>query len=243
MEKTTKNAIIIGATAGIGRELAIQLNLKGYRLGLTGRREELLNALREELPGDNRIAVMDVTQLRESRETFNRLCEEMGDVELVILNAGISAGLNPDWETLQRIIDTNVSGFVALGEAAFDYFSARGGGHIVGISSMAALLGLARSRTYSASKAFVSNYMQGLRHRSARKKLNIIVTDIKPGFVETEMTEGKPVFWQAPLDKAVRQMVLSIEGKRRHAYITRRWRLVAWTLKLLPEWLFLKLPL
>ncbi len=104
---------------------------------------------------------------------------------------------------------------------------------------MASLFGHGLSAAYNASKAFVSTYLQGYRQKANHTDATITITDIKPGFVESEMTEGlKGLFWVADTNKAARQMADSIEKQQNHAYITRRWRMVAWLIKLTPDWVF-----
>ncbi len=87
---------------------------------------------------------------------------------------------------------------------------------------------------YNASKAFESNYMEGLRQKIVSLRLPITVTDIKPGFVKTDMLKAKSAFWASTADKAARQIYSAIERKKSIAYITRRWRLIAWLMKILP---------
>ncbi len=237
-----KKAIIIGASTGIGRELAKVLSSEGYIVGLAARREELLRELQQELPNPSVVQAMDVADTEQARERLNALLAEMGDVELIVLNAGIGIR-NPDWEQQYRLLMINAVGFAALAELAMSYFTQRGGGRLAGISSVMALKGVGRFEAYSASKAFISTYMQGLRQKSRKLKLNITVTDVKPGFVATPMTEhNENMFWVAPADKAARQIYRAIQKRRSHVYITRRWRLVGWIMKAIPDWLFTRLP-
>ncbi|RMG31032.1 MAG: SDR family NAD(P)-dependent oxidoreductase [Methanobacteriota archaeon] len=154
------------------------------------------------------------------------------------MNSGVGT-IDPSWESEKQVIEVNVIGFVALANWAMEYFKERGGGHIVGISSIAALKGYGRTPAYCASKAFISTYMQGLQQRSNKKRMGITVTDVKPGFVATPMTEkNKGMFWVAPVEKAARQIYQAIAKRKRHAYITRRWRLVAWAIKAMPDRLY-----
>lgn len=117
------------------------------------------------------------------------------------------------------------------------YFFQQDHGHLVGISSIAALRGIPGAPIYSASKAFVSNYLEGLRAYAHNHKKNITVTTIEPGFVDTAMCKAESGFWCATPKKAAEQ-IYAIEKKKTHAYITRRWRLVAWLFKILPDCLF-----
>lgn len=235
------NVIIIGASTGIGRALAHTLAERGYGLGLAARRVELLEELQRDLQTTYAVHVqvqaMDVAKPDEAIEKFDNLVAAMEDVDVVIINAGVGM-LNPNlrWEQEAATIQVNVVGFAAMATAATHYFERRGRGHIVGISSMAALRGLGHNPAYAASKAFVSNYLQGIRHRAGRMGLPLDVTDIKPGFVETPMTaQNTKMFWVASAETAARQIVQAIEAKRKSAYITRRWRVAGWAMRLLPD--------
>lgn len=235
-----KQAIIVGASSGLGWELAIQLADKGYQLGLMARREDLLNELSAKLPGSHFVQVTDVTQAEQSQQQLQDLINLMGDVELIILSSGV--GLyekNLDWAFERDMIDVNVRGFAALAIVSYEHFVQRGGGHLAGISSIASHLFGGLTLTYHATKAFVSNYLAGMRSRAARTKLPITITTIEPGFVKTPMVQGNPV-WMAPVEKGVAQMVKGLLKKKNHLYITKRWRLVAWVLYLMPQWLLRK---
>lgn len=234
----SKKIIIIGATSGIGEELARQCVEKEYMVGGTGRRVERLEALKSELGNYFSYAQMDVTNHKEAKSQLWRLIDEMGGMDIIVLNAGISNYQASSITAMeQKIIDVNVSGFVQLFGDAFQYFRKQGHGHIVGVSSIAALFGSSRAAPYSSSKAFISTYMQAYRQRCNKMKEDIAITDVKPGFVKSEMTEGKKgMFWVGETDKAVAQMLSDIESRKSYSYVTRRWRFVAWLLKLTPDW-------
>jgi len=232
-----KKAIIIGASSGIGRELAKVLIRHDYIVGVTGRRTELLHELQAELSNKCHIRTMDVTDTPTAIETFNDLIAEIGGVDLVVISAGTGHS-TPDlqWPNEKDTIDTNVLGFTAIADAAFNHFVKQGHGHLVGISSIAAIRGGRYAPAYNASKAFVCNYLEGLRHMAIKAKLPITVTDIQPGFVDTRMAQGDRIFWRASVEKAARQIYRAIERQKPHAYVTRRWRLIAWVLKVMPNW-------
>ena len=230
--------IIIGATSGIGEHLARTSVQKGYQVGGTGRRVERLKALKEELGENFHFVEMDVTLHDRAKENLTQLINKMGGMDIIVLNAGIS---NYQAASIigmeQMVIDVNVSGFVQLFGEAFQYFKKQGHGQIVGVSSIASLFGSSRAAPYSSSKAFISTYMQAYRQRCNKMREDIVITDVKPGFVESEMTEGKKgMFWVADTEKAVKQMLKDIEKKKSYSYVTRRWRLVAWLIKLTPNW-------
>jgi len=230
-----KNAIIIGASSGIGKSLAKVLSRNGYRLGLTGRRLLLLQEIKDSLHNDVFIQEMDVSTTTEAEKQFDFLVDQMGDIDLVIISAGIGY-LNPDLDSTLELqtINTNVSGFVIIADAAFRHFLNHGKGHLVGISSIAALRGNAYAPAYNASKAFVSNYLEGLRLKALKSNLDISVTDIRPGFVDTQMAQGDSLFWVSTPEKAADQIFQAIKAKKASAYITKRWRLIAWLMKLMP---------
>lgn len=234
-----KKAIIIGASSGMGRELAKVLVSHDYIVGVTGRRTQLLQELQAELHDKCLIRTMDVANTPTAIETFNGLIAEMGGIDLVVISAGTGHG-TPDlqWPNEKDTIDTNVLGFTAIADTAFNYFVKQGHGHLVGISSIAAIRGGRYAPAYNASKAFVCNYLEGLRHIAIKAKLPIYVTDIQPGYVDTRMAQGDRIFWRASAEKASQQIYQAIKRKKPHAYVTRRWRLIAWVLKVMPNWLY-----
>ncbi|HEX8373207.1 MAG TPA: SDR family NAD(P)-dependent oxidoreductase [Chthoniobacterales bacterium] len=237
-----KRAIIVGASSGIGRELAKVLSQDGYTLGLTGRRLELLSSLREEVPTASVIRQMDVSHTAQAMQQLEELIQEIGGVDLLIISAGIGF-INPEleWEKEESTLGTNVSGFAAIANVALKHFIGQSSGHLVGISSIAALRGSGAAPAYNASKAFVSNYMEGLRQKVSKLKLPIIITDIKPGFVDTAMAKGEGLFWLAPPEKAARQIYDAIKKRKSGATITKRWRVIAWLFKVLPDRIYNKI--
>jgi short-subunit dehydrogenase len=132
-------------------------------------------------------------------------------------------------------------GFVKIASFSFNYFRKQGHGQLVVISSVAALRGNSFAPAYSASKAYVSNYAEGLNIKAGKLKLDIVVTDIRPGFVKTKMAKGEGQFWVAPVEKAARQIRVAIAAKKRVAYITKRWWLIAAIMKRVPFWIYRKI--
>ena len=235
-----KQAIIIGASSGIGWELGVQLAAKGYQLGLMARREGCLKKLADSLPGTHFVQTTDVSQAEQAQEELIALIERMGDVELIIVNSGVgSAEKQLDWVIEREMIDVNIRGFAAMSMVAMNHFVKRGSGHLAGVSSAAAHFSGGLTLTYNASKAFASNYLNGMRSRAARSKLPITVTTIEPGFVETPMLMGTPI-WTATVEKGVSQMVVALEKKKNHVYITKRWAIAALLLDITPNWVIRK---
>ena len=236
-----KKAIIIGATSGIGRELAKILSLNNYTVGMAGRRTELLSNLQRAISGSY-IKRIDITKSEEAITLLNELIQEMGGMDMIVICSGVGF-INPelDWKLEKETIGVNISGFATIANAAFKYFANQGSGHIVGISSIAAIRGSGEAPAYNASKAFVSNYLEGLRQKASKSGIGITVTEIQPGFVNTAMAKGEGLFWVAPPEKAARQIFKAITVRKNHAYITKRWRLIAWLLKIMPRWIYNKL--
>ena len=235
-----KQAIIIGASSGIGWELGVQLAAQGYQLGLMARREKCLEKLVDSLPGTHFIQTTDVANAEQAQNELSALLDRMGDVELIIVNSGVGSKEKVlDWVVERQMIDVNIRGFAAMSIVAMNHFVKRGGGHLAGVSSAAAHFSGGLTLTYNASKAFASNYLNGMRSRAARSKLPITVTTIEPGFVETPMVEGRPM-WMATVEKAVTQMVAGLIKKKNYIYITRRWVVVVRLLQVMPDWLIRK---
>ncbi len=234
---TPKKVIIIGATSGIGKEMALLYLQKGYSVGITGRREMLLNEMKQKFPSQIFTACFDVRG-ENNIECLKTLIDEMGGVDIFIYNAGYGEPgetLNPEIE--KRVYEINVKGFVDLTAYMFNYFLQEGHGQIAATSSIASVKGLSLAPAYSASKAFMSNYMEGLHMKARRLKANIFITDIQPGFVKTKPASN-PRFWVASPQKAAKQIIAAIEAKKWRVYITKRWWLIAMLMKYMPSWLY-----
>ena len=236
----TKKVIITGATSGIGKELAIQLAAKGNLIGLIGRRTEKLQELATEIGEAAFYRTLDVTDFDKANKVYKELVDEMGGLDLMILNAGVGRSrVLPSWESDLNTINVNVSAFAHGMHFAFNYFRGQGHGHIVGMSSMAAHLASGRASAYTASKHFISTYMTGYRQKANTLKLDVTITDIRPGFVESEMTAETPnMFWVSTTQKAVSQMVRAIEKKKRRVYVTKRWGLLSWVARCIPQFVW-----
>ncbi len=234
-----KKAIVIGSTSGIGRELAVILSAQGYVVGLAGRRDRLLDEVRGSLTGESHTKRIDVGRPSEAMPLLEELIAKMGGVDLIVISAG-TGHINPElqWSHELETIDVNVLGFAAMANVAFRHFRERGSGHLVGITSIAALRGGKDAPAYNATKAFASNYLEGLRQKATGLGLPIAVTDVQPGFVDTAMAQSDVLFWVASPEKAARQIYSAIKKRKDHAYITKRWRLFAWVLKIVPGFIY-----
>jgi short-subunit dehydrogenase len=231
-----KNAIVIGATSGIGRGLAKALVASHYKVGITGRRTELLDELKNENPDSYYIKSFDITDTKIAVERLEELTTELGGLDLLILSSGTGdLNKNLDFEIEKRTIDTNVLGFTSIADWAFNFFEKQKHGHLVAISSIGGLRGSRHAPAYNATKAYQINYLEGLRQKATRLKAPIFVTDIRPGFVDTEMAKGEGLFWVMPIEKAVSQIHNAIIRKKKVAYITKRWGLLAAIFRRIPR--------
>ncbi|MEO6673622.1 MAG: SDR family NAD(P)-dependent oxidoreductase, partial [Ginsengibacter sp.] len=137
--------------------------------------------------------------------------------------------------------EVNVNGAAEIISYAFNYFINQGFGHIACISSVASIKGNAYAPAYSASKAWQSNYMEGLYFKAKKLKSNIAVTDIQPGFVDTAMAKGNRKFWVATPQKAAQQIYTAILNKKKVVYVTKRWWWFATLLKCIPDCIYKKM--
>jgi short-subunit dehydrogenase len=229
-----KKIIIVGASSGIGREIAFRYAAMGHKVGITGRRPNLLNEVKEKFPETIVTSSFDVMQ-NNNLEHIKLLIDELGGLDILLYNAGYGdPSLELKWEVENQTTKTNVNGFVEVVSCVFNYFVEQGYGQIALTSSVAAVRGNSWAPSYSASKAFMSNFAEGLSIKAKRLKKDIAITDIRPGFIGTKMAKGNKRFWIVPVEKAATQIINAIEKRKRVAYISRRWWLVAQIMKRIP---------
>lgn len=218
-----KKAIIVGASSGIGYDVAQRMIRDGWTLGLAARRTDRLAELAAGHPGRVRYVAIDVTG-EDAGRRLRALADEMGGMDLYLHVAGVgwqNHGLEEEKEL--RTVETNALGFARMVGEAYRYFAERGAGHIAAVSSIAGTKGLGPAPAYSATKAFDSNYMQALEQQAHARGLRIRFTDIRPGFVRTPLLDDgrKYPMLMAPgkvADDIVRSITL-----RRHVRVT-DWR-------------------
>ncbi len=236
-----KTAIIIGGTSGIGRGLSEKYANNGWKVAVTGRRTELLQEIATASNQNILTLTHDVTEIDSSDKKLQSLFDRLGPIDLAIVSAGVSE-LNQelDWSIQEKVITTNVNGIAKVYQFLFTKFRAQGHGHIVGISSIAAIRGNRHGPSYGAAKAFQANYLEAMRCIAINEQLNIKITDVQPGFVDTPMAKGEGKFWVASVPKTVDQIYSAIQKEKRKVYVTKRWRLIAWILKVIPSWVLEK---
>jgi short-subunit dehydrogenase len=237
-------AVITGASSGLGAEMARQLAKAGWKVGLTARRLEELEAVASSIRlegGTACVAVADSAEPESIREAFRTFVEELGPVDLLIANAGMGLGTSArdfSGERFERMVRVNLVGVGHAIEAVLPSMIERGQGQIVGISSLAGFRGLPGSAGYSATKAGLSALLEGLRPEL--KRLGIAVTTVHPGYVRTPMTADqsnfKPLLMDA--DRAVRIILRGIADRR--SRVDFPWRMAAFLhlVRLIPDSLY-----
>lgn len=270
--RENKNIVIVGASSGIGREIALIYAERGYRLSVCARRVEKLRELEEKYPGQVKAYQLDV-DADDAASTFKSILHASGDVDIILNCAGIGR-YNPelDIDTDLNTIKTDCVGFAAIADTAFNYFnpspvlpaggggkrranldtvggngaSAKGhkGGQFAAISSIAGVRTLGMSLSYSASKRFQTAYLEGLEQLRRIRKLPIAITDIRPGFVATALLDRsrKYPMLMSP-EHVARLAVRAIDKKKRVAVIDWRYNLLVGFWRLIPRWLWVRLPI
>jgi len=233
------SAILIGASSGIGLELCRHLASENYRIGIAARRKPLLDEVAASLAQICHVSEIDAARPDEAIQRFKSMMEAVAPVDFVYICAG-TGHPNPDlrWELEDRTIRVNALGFAALASTAMSYLLKQGHGHLVGITSVAAVRGSSEAPAYGATKAFESHYLESLRIRACKSGFRIWVTEIRPGFVNTAMMKAEKPFWVASPVVAARQIIAAVEARKSVAYVTARWRLVAWLMRMLPSMIY-----
>ncbi len=239
-----RKAIIVGASSGIGREVAQRLLADGWQLGVAARRDEQLLELQASAPGRVEVMTIDVTA-PDADARLLMLIEKLGGMDLYFHASGIgkqNRTLEPDIEL--RTMETNAVGFTRMIGAAYRYFAERGEGHIAAISSIAGTKGLGPAPAYSATKALQVTYLEALEQQASQRGLRIRFTDIRPGFVDTALLSGD---FRYPLmmkpEAVARDIVRSIYRKRHVRVIDMRYRVLTFLWRLIPRWIWRRMKL
>ena len=213
-----KRIVIAGATSGIGLEVARLCIRAGWRVGAAGRRQEALEALRAEAPGQVETQTIDITR-NDAPERLGQLIERLGGMDIYFHASGIGSrntALRPDIEL--NTLRTNGEGFVRMVTAAFGYFRSHGG------------------------ERMQNTYIDALAQLSRMENCGIRFTDIRPGFVATPLLSGDgryPMLMRT--EKVAARIMHVLRHPRRRVVIDRRYALMVFFWKLIPEWLWERL--
>lgn len=239
----TLKVFITGASSGIGEALAVYYAAQGARLGLAARRGEALAALNERLGGSHACYPLDVTDAPALHAAAADFAARFGAPDIVIANAGVSAGTltehEEDLAVFRRIMDINVFGMAATFAPFIPAMRAAGGERrLVGIASVAGIRGLPGAEAYSASKAAAIAYLESLRLEMRPSGIKVVT--IAPGYIETPMTEINP--YQMPFllsaERAAAAFAAAIARGTSYTVIPWPMGVVAKLLRLLPNWAY-----
>lgn len=239
-----KKIVVVGATSGLGREMAAQLVRAGYKVGIAGRRSELLASFVEEFKGEAtepiEQQVIDVTSPG-ATAALDELIERMGGMDILLHVSG--AGFeNPSLEKgkERHITEVNSVGFVTIIDHAYHWFRTHGGkGHIAAVTSIAGTKGMGVAPAYSASKRLQTTYLSALAQHARMDGVKLHITDIRPGYAQTDiLTPGKKYPMVLTPEKVARKAIAAICRHRRICTIDWRFRLLVagWSLIPRPLW-------
>lgn len=224
------NIIIVGATSGIGKSLYSRYITQDNNIVIMGRRKVLLDELCAANPSKTISAQVDISDVDTFNEAFNSAVKSVNKFDLAIICAGIGE-LNSRLDISQELstLSTNVIGWTNVVDTIYKHFEKNGNGHLVTITSVGGLQPTPIAPSYSASKAFQINYTKSLQKKA--KGTGIIVTEIRPGLVNTRMAKGDGLFWVMPLEKVTNQIIKAIKRKKKLCIVTKRWRLLNFIIK------------
>jgi short-subunit dehydrogenase len=238
-------AIIVGASSGIGLEVAKLLLADGWHIGIAARREEALLELKKTAPERVEVMAIDITH-PDAGERLLTLVRQLGGMDLYFHSSGIgkqNRTLEPDIEL--QTMDTNAIGFTRMIGTAYRYFAEQGKGHIAAITSIAGTKGLGPAPAYSATKALQATYLQALEQQTRQRGLHDIhFTDIRPGFVDTALLSGSFRYPMMLRPESVARDIVSSIRKRRHVrVIDARYRVLTFFWRLVPNFIWRRLRL
>lgn len=235
----SKKAIVIGASSGIGQEVAKLLIQQGWTVGVAARRVERMQDL-----GAAAIEQIDVTT-EDAISGLATLISKIDGMNLFFYASGIgkqNRNLKEDIEL--ATMQTNGVGFTRMIGAAYRYFASHGGGHIAAITSIGGTKGLGPAPAYSATKAMQNTYLQALEQLANSQKLKIRFTDIRPGFVDTALLSGDfhyPMMLKP--EKVAKEIVCAINHRRHIRIIDWKYRILTALWRRIPRFIWRSLKL
>lgn len=236
-----KNAVIVGASSGIGKEVAKLLLKDGWRLGVAARREEPLLELKQTAPEQVEVMNLDVT-LPNAGERLLQLIDNLGGMQLYFHASGVGwQNRNLEEKIELETMQTNAVGFARMVGTAYRYFAEKGEGHIAAITSIARTKGLGPAPAYSATKALQSTYLEALEQQAHQRGLKIRFTDIRPGFVKTPLLGDAADYpMLMSVEKVARSIVRAIYKHKHVRVIDYRYRILVFFWKLIPRFIWRK---
>ncbi len=227
----------------MGQRVAADFARLGWRVGVAARTEEPLRKLKEQYPGRVEYTTLDVTA-EDAVDRFYNLIETLGGMDYLLYAAGCG-WRNPELDRAldRRTLDVNVIGFTTIVNAAYKYYKDTANvtrGHIAAITSVAGTKGIGISATYSASKRYQWTYLQALDQLAHQQHVNVAITDIRPGFVDTPLLNGNSYPLEMSIDYVAPRLEKAILRGKRVAVIDSRWAVVTALWRLIPDPLWRK---
>lgn len=236
-----KKVIIVGWSSGIWEHLAKDMANNWYIVGVTWRRKQLLEKLKKQHNDKIEIQDFDVNNPIIAIEKMEDILKKLWWMDILVLSAWTwKENFDLDFDIEYETIKTNIIGWTNIIDRAARYFIQQGFWHLVIITSIASLRGTWWCPSYNATKAYQSNYIESLRLNIDARKLPIEILEVQPWFVDTRMAQWN-LFWVCPVFEASKQILQAIEKKKHHIYVSKKWQLLAWIMKILPYKIYKKI--
>ncbi len=245
-----RRGLIIGASDGLGAELARKLAREGYTLALLARRAEKLDALCQEINTSLKAQrayayVHDVADYNQVPDLLRKVVAQLGGLDLVIFVAGVNyppGGIDKfSFDNDRQMVEVNLIGAMAWLHPISEMFLSAKAGQIVGISSVAGDRGRVGNPGYNTSKAGLTTYLEALRNRLTRYGVNVLT--VKPGFLKTDMlkaAQGATPFAIEP-SQAADDILRAIKQRKQLIYTPSIWRWIMLVIQNMPSFIFRRL--
>ncbi len=240
-----KKIIIVGASSGIGKQVALNYIADGWKVGVAARREESLKELKSQFPAQVEYEVIDITS-DDAHLRLQALIDKLGGMDVYFHCSGVGhQNTKIDIKVEVETVRTNAMGFTQMVDTAYNYFKdTKRKGQIAVVSSIAGTKGLGVSPSYSATKRYNYIYIDCLEQLSRMQNVNVSFTDIRPGFVTTALLDdGQKYPMQMTVDYAARKIVKAVNSRKRVAIIDWKYSILVAFWKLIPHWLWVRLPI
>lgn len=237
--------IIIGASSGLGKQIAMTYIARGYRVGVAARRVDRLAELTALAPERVTACRLDVTA-DDAADSLDRLIAKMGTAPDIFINCAGIGFANPDLDTKLDLdtVMTNCVGFTRVVDHIFNYYATHKlSGQIVDISSVAGTRGIGIAASYSASKRFQTEYLTALSQLAHQRRLPITVNDIRPGFVKTPLLDADTRYPMIMNTNRAAALIVKAIDHKSNRIIDRRWAVITWVWKHIPRWLWRRISL
>lgn len=236
--------LIMGATSGMGRQLARDFARMGWAVGAAGRDEQALARLRDDFPDRVTTERIDIRD-NDCPARMLRLIGRMGGMDVLLQASGVMSE-NPGLDLRREVdtLETNVVGFARVVATAYRYFRHTGrAGRIAAITSVASTRGVGPLASYSASKRFQREYLTAIEQLAHRQKVRLAVTEIRPGWVRTPLIDPDRDYpMLMSLDYVVPLIEAAILKGRRVATVDWRWRALCRLWAAVPHGMYVRLP-